>query len=157
MSKRSASNGFTPIIILIGILVLVLAGGGGYYFFKVQKPEARFCTKDAKICPDGSAVGRFGPHCEFADCPVAVDEICEDSNTKAKMSFNDAVAIAKKSECETSGQLAENHFCNENSGTWWVDLNVTEPKSGCSPACVIDANTKKAEINWRCTGLLPSK
>lgn len=27
------------------------------------------CTMDAKVCPDGSAVGRVGPHCEFAPCP----------------------------------------------------------------------------------------
>ncbi|MFA5929995.1 MAG: Kazal-type serine protease inhibitor family protein [Candidatus Micrarchaeia archaeon] len=29
----------------------------------------RACTADAKICPDGSAVGRAGPNCEFAACP----------------------------------------------------------------------------------------
>lgn len=28
------------------------------------------CTMDAKICPDGSAVGRSGPKCEFAPCPT---------------------------------------------------------------------------------------
>jgi hypothetical protein len=27
------------------------------------------CTQEAKICPDGSAVGRTGPNCEFAKCP----------------------------------------------------------------------------------------
>ncbi|PIP55521.1 MAG: hypothetical protein CO183_00815 [Candidatus Zambryskibacteria bacterium CG_4_9_14_3_um_filter_42_9] len=27
------------------------------------------CTMEAKICPDGSAVGRTGPNCEFATCP----------------------------------------------------------------------------------------
>lgn len=27
------------------------------------------CTADAKICPDGSAVGRIGPNCTFAPCP----------------------------------------------------------------------------------------
>ncbi|PIR86284.1 hypothetical protein COU13_01800, partial [Candidatus Kaiserbacteria bacterium CG10_big_fil_rev_8_21_14_0_10_43_70] len=27
------------------------------------------CTMDAKICPDGSAVGRVGPNCAFAPCP----------------------------------------------------------------------------------------
>jgi hypothetical protein len=27
------------------------------------------CQADAMICPDGSAVGRQGPKCEFADCP----------------------------------------------------------------------------------------
>lgn len=26
------------------------------------------CTQEAKICPDGSAVGRTGPNCEFAAC-----------------------------------------------------------------------------------------
>ncbi len=29
------------------------------------------CTMDAKICPDGSTVGRKGPNCEFAPCPDA--------------------------------------------------------------------------------------
>jgi len=27
------------------------------------------CTEEAKICPDGSAVGRVLPDCEFAPCP----------------------------------------------------------------------------------------
>lgn len=27
------------------------------------------CTFDARICPDGSAVGRVPPSCEFAPCP----------------------------------------------------------------------------------------
>lgn len=28
-----------------------------------------FCTADAKMCPDGSFVGRQAPNCEFAKCP----------------------------------------------------------------------------------------
>jgi hypothetical protein len=31
--------------------------------------EAWVCDADAKICPDGTAVGRTGPECEFAACP----------------------------------------------------------------------------------------
>jgi hypothetical protein len=27
------------------------------------------CTQEAKICPDGSSVGRTGPNCAFAPCP----------------------------------------------------------------------------------------
>lgn len=27
------------------------------------------CTLEAKICPDGSSVGRNGPNCEFTACP----------------------------------------------------------------------------------------
>jgi len=32
--------------------------------------EARFhaCTEEAKICPNGSAVVRTGPNCQFAPC-----------------------------------------------------------------------------------------
>lgn len=28
-----------------------------------------FCTQDAKVCPDGSFVGRIPPACDFAPCP----------------------------------------------------------------------------------------
>ncbi|MEI8091222.1 MAG: hypothetical protein WCG98_03045 [bacterium] len=31
------------------------------------QPQA--CTEEAKLCPDGSAVGRTEPNCEFAKCP----------------------------------------------------------------------------------------
>ena len=31
------------------------------------------CTMEAKLCPDGSYVGRSGPMCEFAACPGAPD------------------------------------------------------------------------------------
>lgn len=30
------------------------------------------CTEEAKLCPDGSYVGRDGPNCEFAECPSPV-------------------------------------------------------------------------------------
>jgi hypothetical protein len=40
------------------------------------------CTKDAKVCPDGTEVGRGGPRCEFAPCPeaksCATDADCQD-------------------------------------------------------------------------------
>jgi hypothetical protein len=32
-------------------------------------PGGVVCTKEAKLCPDGSYVGRTGPSCEFARCP----------------------------------------------------------------------------------------
>lgn len=33
-------------------------------------PLERACTLEAKICPDGSSVGRTGPNCEFSACPT---------------------------------------------------------------------------------------
>ena len=32
-------------------------------------PQGKACTLDAKLCDDGSSVGRTGPNCEFAPCP----------------------------------------------------------------------------------------
>lgn len=39
----------------------------GRSFIRAVEPVA--CTMDAKMCPDGSYVGRTGPKCEFAACP----------------------------------------------------------------------------------------
>lgn len=33
-------------------------------------PEPVACTEEAKICPDGTAVGRMPPNCEFQECPT---------------------------------------------------------------------------------------
>ena len=30
------------------------------------------CTMEARLCPDGSAVGRTGPNCEFAECSTVI-------------------------------------------------------------------------------------
>ncbi|MBU1292592.1 hypothetical protein KJ819_00810, partial [Patescibacteria group bacterium] len=40
-------------------------------------PEATACTLDAKVCPDGSAVGRVGPSCTFAPCAFPNVEITD--------------------------------------------------------------------------------
>lgn len=38
---------------------------------KPKPVEPVFCTMDAKMCPDGSFVGRIPPDCKFAPCPGA--------------------------------------------------------------------------------------
>ncbi|MDQ3008994.1 MAG: hypothetical protein M3Q81_05400, partial [bacterium] len=35
-------------------------------------PDQTMCTMDAMICPDGSAVDRSGPNCEFDPCPTEI-------------------------------------------------------------------------------------
>lgn len=64
-------KGITLLVTAIIIFVVVLIGCGVafyYYATKVQ-PKSVACTMEAKICPDGSAVGRTGPNCEFTPCP----------------------------------------------------------------------------------------
>ncbi len=48
-------------IIILVLLSFVLISG--------CEEMPRACTEDAKVCPDGSAVGRIPPDCEFAECP----------------------------------------------------------------------------------------
>lgn len=42
---------------------------GGYRKQGKTNSNLVACTMDAKLCPDGSAVGRSGPKCEFTLCP----------------------------------------------------------------------------------------
>lgn len=75
------------------------------------------------------------------------------AKTGEKLSLSEAKQIALNSECVQDGALGEKYFCNEDTGTWWIDLNIQ--KEMCHPACVINIATKTAKINRRCMGLLP--
>lgn len=45
--------------------------GDQHFIEDVSEPKKPIaCTADAKLCPDGSAVGRTGPDCSFAPCPT---------------------------------------------------------------------------------------
>ena len=46
------------------------------------------CTEEAKICPDGSAVGRVGPDCEFAPCPQLVGNDSDEHGCKASAGYS---------------------------------------------------------------------
>lgn len=61
--------------LVAGIVLIVVVGLGGFLYRNmlernmVPQPDTVACTMEAKICPDGSSVGREGPSCEFAPCP----------------------------------------------------------------------------------------
>lgn len=72
----------TGLGVTIIILVAIISAGAFYFFGQKENlfptpisPIAtvsngsKACTEEAKICPDGSAVGRTGTNCEFAACP----------------------------------------------------------------------------------------
>jgi hypothetical protein len=54
-------------IILI-FLLIVLTGTWFGLKFLISDEETIICDQDAKLCIDGSYVGRIGPNCEFAEC-----------------------------------------------------------------------------------------
>lgn len=50
---------------------------------ETEDTEPVMCTMEAKLCPDGSYVGRSGPKCEFAACPV-------DNSTQGWKTYTDS-------------------------------------------------------------------
>jgi len=62
-------------ILLLGVVIGVFASIGFSY---ISKPSIHqvgtACTAEAKICPDGSTVGRVGPNCEFTPCSATISK-----------------------------------------------------------------------------------
>lgn len=70
---------FNPKTALIFIIVAFAVGFAFYIFYPTPEKydsgngngaEPVACTMEAKLCPDGSYVGRVGPNCEFEACPI---------------------------------------------------------------------------------------
>jgi hypothetical protein len=61
------------IIILLCALGVVIVGGILVWQLWPNNNGVA-CTMEAKLCPDGSSVGRIAPDCEFAECSVANSE-----------------------------------------------------------------------------------
>jgi hypothetical protein len=57
--------------LLITIIAIIIGISAGYFIATQKSAEPVACTMEAKLCPDGSAVGRVGLNCEFAECPGA--------------------------------------------------------------------------------------
>jgi hypothetical protein len=55
---------------LIILAVIAILSTAMYIVSGYPKTNTAGCTMEAKICPDGSAVGRSGPSCEFSPCPT---------------------------------------------------------------------------------------
>lgn len=62
--------------LLAGIVFIIVIGVGGFLYRNtfehpaVVTPDPIACTMEAKLCPDGTSVGRSGPNCVFAACAL---------------------------------------------------------------------------------------
>jgi len=70
-----------------------------------------------------------------------------------RLTEEEAIEIAQNSDCVSEGTLTDIILYNEDTDTYWIDLDLEKP--GCNPACVVYEAYKKAVINYRCTGALP--
>jgi hypothetical protein len=56
------------LIVIVGVFIIGMSLMN-QSFQETPSPQVSACTMDAKVCPDGSYVGRVAPSCEFAPCP----------------------------------------------------------------------------------------
>ncbi len=70
--ERNVYSKYAIAALILGIGFLIV--GALVYGTLLKQPSAVACTMEAKMCADGSAVGRSGPLCEFAVCPGIVTD-----------------------------------------------------------------------------------
>ncbi len=74
--------------VLVAVALVVGTSLFAYqYFSKTENNEEVACTMEAKLCPDGSYVGRTGPECEFAACPGS-GEVTWSTTSTEEVSFS---------------------------------------------------------------------
>ncbi|NOZ81145.1 MAG: hypothetical protein GXP63_05730 [DPANN group archaeon] len=118
------------------------------------------CSTTQYVCEDGRTVTdqeqcspAAGQKADAIPTEKTTKEPIEPSQENACMGLTDSDAYDIARERCDGNPIEGRIVCNENTRTIWIDLDLQ--KEGCSPACVINADNKSAEINWRCTGLVP--
>lgn len=151
-------------IILFVLIVIVMISGciqsETHRYIKFNMDSGGYLNYYADCICTGNAYAResFPPQyvCEGKEvCKdmniLTKNDFCAKSGTDKGITISAAIEAAVSGNC-SDAKIKEPFICNENTGTWWIDLDIE--KEGCSPACVIDVMTRKTEINWRCTGLI---
>lgn len=72
-ASEPTKKGSPMLIISLGLVVVALLAAIAYVIgikFFSGAPKQIACTAEAKVCDDGTSVGRSGPNCEFDACPV---------------------------------------------------------------------------------------
>lgn len=136
------------IIVVVLAIVLIAAG---FYFFGVDKNKTNLpdnnggqvaCTMEAKICPDGTAVGRHGPNCDFDPCPVV----------QAPDSHSDLIKVSSPLANASVGSPLK--VTGTARGTWYFEASF--------PVKLLDSNGKElaavpaqAKGDWMTTDFVP--
>lgn len=90
---------------VIGILFFILYLKFGIYLIP-KKGESRVCTKEAKVCPDGSLITRIPPQCEFGLCQGEIGNIPIEARFNDKIVYTTIQSVNKQPlrlHCNTNG------------------------------------------------------
>jgi len=116
------------------------------------------CPEQCVVCPPCIACSSISCQTEEFCESIGFDKDWYDKVKPLPFLPEEIHSIASGTkECSTTGILTDKFVYNENSKTWWIDLERMPEleKDGCNPACVVNEETKTAEVNWKCTGALP--
>ncbi|MBM3282832.1 hypothetical protein FJY90_01135 [Candidatus Gottesmanbacteria bacterium] len=137
-------------IVLFTVLGLVLVGGLVFAVFRIgsqTSPKERACSTEAKICPDGSAVGRTGPNCEFASCPTQAAKD-ETANWKTYKNTKYGYSIKYPDGWEYL-EVPNQTYQSMIDQTWFSDVGWPPPQTGARAPIIIDYSKENPEINYQ--------
>jgi putative hemolysin len=127
LNNNNTKNMGKKISAVFAVIVILIIGGFVTFLFiqgmnqavppdnskstpvKIKKIEPRFCTQEAKQCPDGSYVSRTGTNCEFAPCPGGDAQMANPASVYC-------VKNGGKSEIRTEGDGGQTGFCKFSNG-----------------------------------------
>ncbi|MBI4426780.1 MAG: hypothetical protein HY567_04335 [Candidatus Kerfeldbacteria bacterium] len=164
------SGGFAVIPLLIIVAALAAVVGLGLVVFNPgQKApslngngNAVACTQDAKLCPDGSYVGRVAPNCEFAECPTAnATNDANAANGNANTANTDVTVNANIALNVNTNSSVGNKYCQRDedcgllicSGCFSKDFLKTAPPD---LACRTYEGYTCRCVNQRCEAARPA-
>lgn len=142
-------------IYILGALIIVGALVVGISVTKEPEPvtpEPVACTMDARICPDGTSVGRVGPNCEFAPCPTSTNEApIDDIQTHIDAK---ADRIVMESPTRDSAITSPVTITGKARGTWFFEASF--------PVVIVDWDGRiigqgiaETQSNWMTEEFVP--
>lgn len=124
-------------VILGAVAVILLIAIGAWWFFadESNKEEPAACTMDAKICADGSSVGRVPPQCDFAPCPK--EDLIQVETPRANETISSPLVIKGKAR-----------------GAWFFEASFPV-KLYDGQGKLLAATTAQAKSDWASEDFVP--
>lgn len=117
------------IFTVLALALLFATLFGGYFLGAASKPKAVACTQEAKLCPDGSSVGRTGPKCEFTKCPTVTSSWKTFTGKYFSLSIPSDWNIAKDPVTYDGVTFFENDFLTSSDNKYQLRMTIEDLKN----------------------------